>query len=417
MSSNGRLKASELSRITGGGFLRKDAARAWNAFAHYVSLKGQSVQVTDSYRPLGKPGDLKRGVWSQVAAWERYTQGGNLAAKPGTSNHGWGLAVDVPGGTQDLIRKYGSDFGFSKASSDAPSEPWHFKWKAGKYPAVNKYGVPANTHKKSSEAVRLKKSLRVHGFWPKAYPINSGFGPRTAAQVRKFQAARHLPVTGKVDGATWKALAQSPPKPVTKPHREFFADIYEGDENVNLGVYAKAGHKLIALKASEGRTYHDHRFVERWNAAGKQGLTRWAYHFARPSNNRGSDEARSFASALRQVQLTANDRLVLDWEDPKYSAPGEAWIAEFIAELQTQGFELRVLYSYGSYLSETVSRWPSSKSGPVRYWHAAYTQHPESNIPSFAKPHLRAVQFTDGQSGVEPRKAAGIGPCDINYLV
>lgn len=416
--ANGQLKSSELASIVGGGKLRRDAAKAWNAFAHYAQLKGGIVQVTDSYRPLGKPGDLRRGVWSQWAAWERYQQGGNLAARPSSSNHGLGLAVDVPADTQDLIRKYGKDFGWSKEWSDAPSEPWHFKWKSGVYGAVNKYAVPVTIQQgsKGAEVVKLKKLLKKHGFWPALFPINSGFGANTARQVRKFQAARKLVVDGVVGPKVWHALSQAPPaKPSRK--REFFVDIYEGDNPVDLLAYSKAGHKLVALKATEGRTHIDSKFVERWNAAGSLGLTRWAYHFARPSNNRGGDEARHFASVLRQVRLTGNDRLVLDWEDPKWAAHGDAWIAEFISELQTQGFELRVLYSYGSYLESTVTRWPKSASGPLKYWHAAYTAHPEANVPTIAKSYLRAVQFTDGQSGVEPRKAAGIGPCDINYLV
>ena len=48
---------------------------------------GVSIGVTDSYRSYGEQVDLARrkGLYSQ----------GGLAAKPGTSDHGWGLSLDL----------------------------------------------------------------------------------------------------------------------------------------------------------------------------------------------------------------------------------------------------------------------------------------------------------------------------------
>ncbi len=43
------------------------------------------------------------------------------------------------------------------------------------------------------------------------------FGPVTAAAVRAFQAANSLPVTGKVDRATWDALFSGSARPYTPP--------------------------------------------------------------------------------------------------------------------------------------------------------------------------------------------------------
>jgi LAS superfamily LD-carboxypeptidase LdcB len=68
--------------------LHPDAARAWWRFNRaYESRFGQDVCVTDSYRSLE--------VQQQVYA----TQPG-LAAAPGTSNHGWGVAADLCGGAE-----------------------------------------------------------------------------------------------------------------------------------------------------------------------------------------------------------------------------------------------------------------------------------------------------------------------------
>ena len=54
---------------------------------------------------------------------------GNLAARPGTSNHGWGTTVDVPQpAMRAAIDKHGASYGWSKRWSDAPSEWWHIRY-------------------------------------------------------------------------------------------------------------------------------------------------------------------------------------------------------------------------------------------------------------------------------------------------
>lgn len=214
--ANGRLAESELAQIAGGGLLQRDAARAWNAFAaHVLRETGYHVEVSDSYRPLGAPGDLKRGRWSQWAAWERYRQGGNLAAHPGTSNHGLGLAVDVPARTQDMIRRYGEPFGWAKRWSDAPSENWHFKWKAGTYKAIAAaVPKPLKQGQVGPTVVTLKKLLFDNGLrdfsGPRARPSSNRFDPyfgaNTAAAVRQFQRLHKLTADGLVGDSTWRAL-------------------------------------------------------------------------------------------------------------------------------------------------------------------------------------------------------------------
>jgi hypothetical protein len=63
MSANGRLSTGELAPISGGQ-LSKGAARSWNAFARFCKTKhGIVLSINDSYRPLGRRGDLARGKW------------------------------------------------------------------------------------------------------------------------------------------------------------------------------------------------------------------------------------------------------------------------------------------------------------------------------------------------------------------
>ena len=79
---------------------------------------GVQIGVTDSYRSYETQVDLARrkGLYSQ----------GGLAATPGTSQHGWGKAVDVDTnsrGTQ-WLRANASRFGFTTI----PREPWHWQF-------------------------------------------------------------------------------------------------------------------------------------------------------------------------------------------------------------------------------------------------------------------------------------------------
>jgi GH25 family lysozyme M1 (1,4-beta-N-acetylmuramidase) len=202
--------------------------------------------------------------------------------------------------------------------------------------------------------------------------------------------------------------------PAPSPNAKYFADIYSGDKYESV-AYKNARYSRIVLKATEGHDFVDPEFVNRWNISA--GQIRWAYHFARPSANTPQAEAGNFAAELRKVKFTSNDRLVLDWEDPKFDGKdGTAWVQGFVDAMLKYGYEIRVIYSGGYYLAGSLHKWPASKSGPLRYWHAAYIAKPESSVPAIAQKHLYAVQYTDGQAGNNPHTAYGIGPCDMSYV-
>ena len=125
MAANGKLPASALAPIAGGQ-LAKQAAAAWNAMN--VEARKRGVEL----RPTGSKSSY-RTYAQQVELYNLYLAGkGALAAVPGTSNHGLGVAVDVA--TQQMrstIDSIGAKFGWAKRWSDAPSEWWHLKYKSG----------------------------------------------------------------------------------------------------------------------------------------------------------------------------------------------------------------------------------------------------------------------------------------------
>jgi len=123
--SDGLIPSSQLCAIIGGGRLRPDAAAAFNAMSQaYAQAFGTNLCVGDSYRSYSQ----------QVSVFRERP---SLAAVPGTSNHGWGLAVDLGCGVQSSrsaqyrwMSRTASQFGWvhpAWAVHD-PYEPWHWEF-------------------------------------------------------------------------------------------------------------------------------------------------------------------------------------------------------------------------------------------------------------------------------------------------
>ncbi|ADB32630.1 Peptidase M23 [Kribbella flavida DSM 17836] len=84
--SNGMIPLSKLCAVGNGHSLRCDAAAAYSQLATaYRNRFGKALCITDSYRSYASQVDL-------------YGRKPSLAALPGTSNHGWGVAIDLCGG-------------------------------------------------------------------------------------------------------------------------------------------------------------------------------------------------------------------------------------------------------------------------------------------------------------------------------
>ncbi len=125
---NGEIPTEALCRLgVHRHALRCDAAAGYAAMGEaYEAEFGTGLCITDSYRSLA----------GQV---EAFTRKPALAAVPGTSNHGWALAVDLCGG----VHRGGSEqwrwmtanagrFGFVQPDWAAPGgekpEPWHWEF-------------------------------------------------------------------------------------------------------------------------------------------------------------------------------------------------------------------------------------------------------------------------------------------------
>jgi hypothetical protein len=125
---NGFIPQTALCPIgIGAHILRCDAAAAFAALNEaYARAFGGPVCITDSYRTF----DAQVRLYGQKPA---------LAAVPGTSNHGWGLAVDLCGGAESFgspayawLAVNAPAFGWVNPSWARPGagreEPWHWEF-------------------------------------------------------------------------------------------------------------------------------------------------------------------------------------------------------------------------------------------------------------------------------------------------
>ncbi|WP_430866712.1 M15 family metallopeptidase [Demequina aurantiaca] len=131
--SNGRLASGSLCAVSfaPGQYLQCDAAAALElADAEYFSQTGGHLSMTDSYRSYGL----------QVTTRARKP---STAAVPGTSNHGWGMAVDLDVASAAWLTANGASFGWVHPAWARPggSKPefWHLEYVA---PEVGGFVAP-----------------------------------------------------------------------------------------------------------------------------------------------------------------------------------------------------------------------------------------------------------------------------------
>lgn len=232
--ANGQLPAALLTDVVGGGKLHHLAARAWNALVAdawasvqlpltytyggtYRSYAAQETLFRSRYTPNGPGGGCK--TWNGVR-WCKKSSNLATAAVPGTSNHGWGLAVDTAW-DKDLSDGIGPDdaaaitshpgwswllanaerFGFSW---ELQSEPWHLRYVTGDTlpAAVLAYErptdppiIPPPVHQEDNDMLFIAKpnfpGATANTSWI-VYYANPGGGPRADRAVGAHVEAAKL---------------------------------------------------------------------------------------------------------------------------------------------------------------------------------------------------------------------------------
>ncbi len=126
---NGRIDRARMREVPGAGIdsdtgrphiMRANASINCQAMLIEATERGIPLRLIYSYRPI----DVQ---WEK---WWNYKAGGNVAAPPGTSNHGWGIAVDIASYSTAVswMRNNGRRYGFHER---VPGEPWHWEYEGG----------------------------------------------------------------------------------------------------------------------------------------------------------------------------------------------------------------------------------------------------------------------------------------------
>lgn len=192
MAANGRLSPSELAPIPGGE-LRKDAAAAWNA---------PGGPADNGLRPTGSMSSY-RTYAEQEYFWKLYQEGkGNLAAYPGTSNHGNGVAIDLAEPwMREWIDKHGAEYGFKK--TEALSEWWHVNFVGGvSFPEFDPIQRGDKGKRVKHYTRRLAYIRRRQTGKPYLRRAPGRFGSRVERAVKRFQVDHGLTADGVIGEKT-----------------------------------------------------------------------------------------------------------------------------------------------------------------------------------------------------------------------
>ena len=243
---NGQLPTSILEKIGMGNFVmvreaarahralmkkaKRDGIRLWTSGSPYRSFDGQKALFYKRYDNAPKPAPWRKEFWEGKWWWLRKNKYGRPvagAAKPGTSNHGKGCAIDWArknsvGATVSLDTKTlnwlasnAPNFGFYNT---VESENWHWCWvlgdgpmppavlaEEGQYPdPVVATMMPPLQIGDTGEVVKvLQEKLNKKGY---TLLVDGSFGPRTENVVKTFQTYNGLLANGIVDQRVWDKL-------------------------------------------------------------------------------------------------------------------------------------------------------------------------------------------------------------------
>lgn len=175
-------------------------------------------------------------------------------------------------------------------------------------------------------------------------------------------------------------------------------DLSSNNPSVDFEQVKADGYGLDFLKATEGATYHDPTFHERFQASKKAGLLTGAYNFARPETSTALEEVQSFVETVNAAggfevwpEFPGHYAGALDLEDrggkssEELQAFAEEWLTEFEKLTGKKGWLYTGLSFYHEYGLQTVIE----KTG-AELWIAAYGQ---------AKPDVKEAIWQETSSG------------------
>ena len=229
--ANGQIPLDKLLKVAplGSGYLIPEAAARWRSLQNAAQAAGFNLTMTGAYRSYDEQVSLfetrytTTGTGESTKTWngQKYwlKRDMSMAAVPGTSNHGWGAAVDAAlGGYGTAARSVGEDGGFMKWivahaadhgwSWEVQSEPWHLRMVAIPAQVGAGYQVPAPTLElgaRSGQVGALQNLCNEFG-WGDCGRADGDFGPRTQSAVVAMQSMIGVTADGEYGPRTAAAL-------------------------------------------------------------------------------------------------------------------------------------------------------------------------------------------------------------------
>jgi GH25 family lysozyme M1 (1,4-beta-N-acetylmuramidase) len=192
--------------------------------------------------------------------------------------------------------------------------------------------------------------------------------------------------------ATWQPSvpAGGPVAPVIveTPAGPAGCDISSFQGSVNFDLL-KTEVSFVLAKSSEGTGYRDPTFQRNWAEARRVGLTRGAYHFARPDlGTLAQEEAAYFLSSIRPID--AADLLALDYE-VQWTGDVVGWCKAFLDLIQQMTGHKPLIY-----LNLSLVRnhdWSPVIAAGYPLWLALYDDQ-SNTVPSTPWPNVTMKQWT-----------------------
>jgi|GEM_PF-1974870 len=418
--SNGQLRQSVLSPIASGvkcekpaGELADPAAAAYNSMA-LAAARQLPINGCDS---------AYRSYVRQLYYWGLYRSGlGNLAAYPGTSNHGWGLAIDGTRLTVGVIDKIGRQFCWGK--TEAFSEWWHMNYTGCWHrpdPGLNLHSPTLRQHSggpgQGPYVRKAQKLLRGHG--DKTVVVNAKFTHNTVVAVKRFQKGQRIPVTGVINKRTWKRLrrpiskpvkttpehvpAGGTPAPAAHPHKHrhhhkkkhhhvrnrkaWGIDIsYNNGCSIDFGKVRGDGATFAITKATESTSYVNPCFGrDQVRAIGAAHLVPGVYHWLSPGGASGKAEAAFFANTIGHAGYGKGFlQPFVDVEEHSSISTGAYCreLGEFVHTLKQVLGEKPIIYSTPRFVGEELGGASCGYLSHYRLWIAHLgVSHPDVPAP------------------------------------
>lgn len=219
---------------------------------------------------------------------------------------------------------------------------------------------------------------------------------RKAAAAKKDAAAKKAQAAKKAPKKTAPKASETRWEPRGLTRGAPGIDVASHQGNVDWPYYRDQGFRFAYVKATEGTTYKNPFFDQQFNGSAKVGMLHGTYHFGRPDQSSGAEQARFFV---------ANGG---NWKPDGKTLPGELdiefgeavgvstcydlspgaivnFVRDFSNEYKRLTGRLPVIYTNGSWWQQCVGN--STAFGRNPLWIASYNPEPGPMPGGWQKGH------------------------------